>query len=68
MLPGLASVITQAISSPNRAKASSTAGMSLYGNTIVSAAAAPVTPGEDGRPSVATPDPASASSASLWPW
>ena len=42
--------------------------MLLYGNTIVSAAAAPVTPGEDGRPSVATPEPASASSASLWPW
>ena len=57
MLPGLASVITAAISSPNRANTSSTAGMLLYGNTIVSAAAAPVTPGEDGRPSVATPEP-----------
>ena len=49
MLPGLDSLITQAISSPNRANASSTAGMLLYGNTIVSAVAAPVTPGEDGR-------------------
>ncbi len=68
MLPGLASVMTQAISSPNRANTSSTAATLLYGNTIVSAAAAPVTPGEDGRPSVATPEPASASSASLWPW
>jgi 14-3-3 protein epsilon len=29
---------------------------------------APVTPGEDGRPRVATPEPASASSASTWPW
>ena len=27
-----------------------------------------LTPGEDGRPRVATPDPASASSASTWPW
>ena len=68
MLPGLASVITQAISSPNLAKASSTAATSLYGSTIVSAAVAPVTPGVDGRPSVATPEPASASSASTWPW
>jgi len=57
-----------AISSPNRANVCSTASTSLYGNTIVSAAVAPVTPGEDGRPSVATPDPASASSASTWPW
>jgi hypothetical protein len=61
-------VITAAIWSPNSAKAPRTASMSLYGNTIVSAAAAPVTPGEDGRPSVATPEPASASSASTWPW
>ena len=67
MLPGLASLITQAISSPNRENTSSSAGMLLYGNTIVSAAAAPVTPGEDGSPSVATPEPASARSASLWP-
>ena len=42
--------------------------MLLYGNTIVSAVAAPVTPGDEGRPNVATPEPASASSASLWPW
>ena len=68
ILPGLASVMTQAISSPNWPKASSTVRMLLYGNTIVSAVAAPVTPGEDGRPSVATPDPASASRASLCPW
>ena len=27
-----------------------------------------VTPGVSGRPSVATPDPADASSASTWPW
>ncbi len=37
------------------ANASATAARSLYGSTIVSAAAAPVTPGESGRPNVATP-------------
>src|ERR1700742_1424505 len=67
MLPGLASVMMQAISSPNCPNTSSTAATLLYGNTIVSAVAAPVTPGDDGRPSGATPDPASARSASLWP-
>jgi len=65
MLPGLASVIRQAISSPNRSKTSSTAATLLYGTTMVSAAAAPVTPGEEGSPNVATPEPASASNASL---
>src|SRR6202007_1518132 len=29
---------------------------------------ASVTPGESGRPSVATPDPADTSSESTWPW
>ena len=41
MLPGAASVITAAIRSPCSAKAASTAGTSLYGSTIVSAAALP---------------------------
>ncbi len=68
MLPAAASVMTAAISSPCAAKAASTAATSLYGSTIVSLAAAPVTPGESGRPSVATPEPAAASSASTWPW
>ena len=53
---------------PKVANACSTAPMSLYGNTIVSAAVAPVTPGLDGSAKVATPEPASASSASTWPW
>ncbi|SKT75283.1 Uncharacterised protein [Mycobacteroides abscessus subsp. abscessus] len=35
---------------------------------MVSAAEAPVTPGEEGRPKVARPDPASASNASACPW
>src|SRR5215468_1347756 len=68
MLAAAASVITHAISGPNRSKASATAPTSLYGSTIVSAAWAPVTPGVSGSPRVATPDPAAASSASTWPW
>src|SRR5258708_40371001 len=67
ILPALASVMTQAISSPKRPNTSSTAGMLLYGNTIVSADAGPGTPGVDGRPSVATPEPASASTGAPRP-
>jgi len=63
MLPAAASVMIAEMSAL-LANAASTAGMSLYGSTIVSLAAAPVTPGESGRPSVATPEPAAASSAS----
>lgn len=68
MLPGDASVITHAISPGCAAKAARTASRSLYGSTIVSPACAPVTPGVSGRPKVATPDPAAASSASTCPW
>ena len=46
----------------------STAARSLYGSTIVSLVAAPVTPGVSGSPNVATPEPAAASSASTCPW
>ncbi|GAA2773945.1 hypothetical protein GCM10020219_050120 [Nonomuraea dietziae] len=66
MLAGHASVITQATSAVR--KASSTAARSLYGRTMVSAAAAPVTPGVSGSPKVTTPEPAEANSASTWPW
>jgi hypothetical protein len=45
MLPGGASVITQAVSSGWAAKAACTASRSLYGRTIVSLAWASVTPG-----------------------
>jgi hypothetical protein len=68
MLAAAASVITQAMLSPCAAKAASTAATSLYGRTIVSPACAPVTPGVSGRASVATPEPADASSASTCPW
>ncbi len=68
MLPAAASVMTAATSPSYVVKALSTAARSLYGTTIVSAADAPVTPGVSGRPSVATPEPADASSESTWPW
>ncbi len=50
------------------ATSSAISGTTLYGTTTVSATLAFVTPAEPGRPSVATPLPASASNASLWPW
>jgi hypothetical protein len=40
----------------------------LYGTTIVSRTVGDGTPALPGSPSVATPDPALASSASAWPW
>ena len=64
MLAAAASVITQAMSPPRTRKTSSTAATSLYGSTTVSPACAPVTPGVSGSASVATPEPADASSAS----
>ena len=68
MLPAAASLMTQAMSVPRSANTASTAATSLYGRTTVSAAAPVVTPGVSGRPRVATPEPAEASSASTWPW
>lgn len=64
MFAGAASVMTAAMSLPRAAKTASTAARSLYGSTIVSAAAAAVTPAEPGIASVASPDPADARSAS----
>jgi hypothetical protein len=68
MLPGTPSTIAQARSAPWAANARSSASSSLNGTTIVPAVTAAGTPGDDGIPSVASPDPASASSASTWPW
>ena len=68
MLPATGSTMTAAISSPRRAKTSSTAIASLKGTVSVSAAVPAVTPGLSGRPSVATPEPACTSSESPWPW
>ena len=50
------------------ATCSSSAGTTLYGTTIVSATAPAGTPAVPGRPSVATPLPPAASSASVAPW
>lgn len=68
MLPGDASVMTQATWPSFAANAARTASRSLYGTTMVSPAWAPVTPGVSGSPKVATPEPAAASSASTCPW
>ncbi len=50
------------------ARARATASRSFQGTTAVAAAWAAVTPGLAGMPSVARPEPASASSPSEWPW
>jgi hypothetical protein len=68
MLPAAASVMTQAMRGPSSANAASTASRSLYGSTTVSAVTCAGTPGVSGSPSVTTPEPASASSASTCPW
>ena len=68
MFPATGSTTMHASPSPHCATAAATASMSLYGQTIVSAAAPDGTPGEPGMPSVAIPEPALASSASAWPW
>ncbi len=62
MLPATGSTRTAAMSRPRAAKIASTAARSLNGATSVSATVAGVTPGESGRPSVATPEPAAARS------
>ena len=61
MLAATGSTMTQATSSP-------TSGTTLYGATTVWLTAASVTPADPDRPSVATPLPPAASSASPWPW
>ena len=61
MFAATGSTITHAMSS-------SRSGTSLYGATIVCATADVGTPAEPERPSVATPLPPAASSASPWPW
>jgi hypothetical protein len=68
MFPATGSTKTAASPSPYRATAAATASTSLYGHTIVWLVTAVGTPGLAGSPSVATPEPAFASSASTWPW
>ena len=45
-----------------------TASASFHGTITVAVVAASGTPGLDGIPWVASPEPASASSPSTWPW
>ena len=69
MFPTTGSTMAAAVSRPwGPRKYSRTAAPSLYGSTVVSAASAFGTPGESGRPSVSTPEPARTSSASVAPW
>ena len=68
MFPATGSTTIAARPSPQRSTAVAVASTSLYGTTIVSSAAPLVTPGVAGIPSVASPDPESASSASACPW
>ena len=51
-----------------RSVACATASGSFHGTTTVAAAAPAGTPGLAGIPWVASPDPASASRPSTWPW
>ena len=62
------STMTAAIRPGWAANAASTAAGSLKGTTIVAAAVCAGTPALPGMASVATPEPASTSSPSLWPW
>jgi hypothetical protein len=55
-------------STKTAATCSSSCGTTLYGTTIVFATALVGTPAVPGRPSVATPLPPAASSASVAPW
>jgi integrase len=68
MLPAIGSIITQAISLPCNAKASSSSPRLLYSSTIVCCTTSGGTPALVGLPNVARPEPAFTSSASAWPW
>ncbi len=67
MLPAIGSTITAAISPPWAANSVSTAPRSLKGASRVSAVTASGTPGDDGTPSVAAPEPAATRKGSAWP-
>ena len=66
MFAGTGSARIAATSCASRAAV--TASRSFHGTTTVAAVWAAVTPGVAGTPSVAIPEPASASRASEWPW
>ena len=68
MLPATGSTMMQAMSLPYSVMTRVMASASLNGTVIVSLATPSVTPGLDGTPKVASPEPASTSRLSLWPW
>ena len=68
MFAATGSAMTAAICPGWAAKRARTAPRSLKAAVSVSAATAAGTPGESGRPSVATPLPACTRSMSAWPW
>mmetsp|Transcript_1349 Transcript_1349/g.3819 ORF Transcript_1349/g.3819 Transcript_1349/m.3819 type:complete len:244 (+) Transcript_1349:506-1237(+) len=67
-LPTTPSRITPATSPLFASKSAFTVSRSLYVATSVDSDAPLVTPGESGRPSVATPEPAATRKESAWPW
>jgi hypothetical protein len=68
MLPAMGSTMTAAISPAFSANRRSTASRSLYGASRVSAVTAAGTPGEEGTPIVAAPEPAATRNGSACPW
>ena len=68
MFPATGSTMIAARPSPYSATAAATPSRSLYSQTIVSAITPVGTPGDDGIPSVASPEPALARNWSAWPW
>ena len=68
MFAAAASVMTAAMAPGCVSNASRSAASSLYGSTSVCAAIGAGTPAEAGSARVATPEPASASRPSEWPW
>ena len=68
MLPAIGSTMMQAMSSPYSSMTRVMASESLKGTVIVSFATPSVTPGLEGTPKVASPEPASTSRLSLCPW
>jgi len=68
MFPATGSTMIAAICRRFWWKTSSTASRSLYRATSVSRAAPSGTPGLEGTPKVAAPDPALMRKASPWPW
>jgi len=68
MFPETGSTMMQAISPGYASNIARTEARSLYSAFKVSAAVPGVTPGLEGSPRVAAPEPASTRKLSAWPW